>query len=373
VDLEFPPAQRVAREPGEAQLTRLFALTIALASALLGADKPQFIVGWSVYVGYTPVYYMAKQGLLKKWGDKYGVTIKAQRFDYGASLDAFVAKNIDACLMTNMEALDMPAAAGIDTSAIILDDYSNGNDAVLTRNGLGLKDLPGRNVLLVEKTISQYLFERAMALNGLASQISRVHIVNTSDADIAGAFLADTSQNAVVTWKPMVSQIRKSPGITSVFDSSKLPGEIMDITVVRTETLNRSDGAGQRFAKALVGAWYETMALMLGKGPAADQALTRVAEGSQDTLESYKEQLATTRFLGTPQAALDVLNAPDFKQKMTLVSQFCHTHGLVGGGHGSTAEDVAIRYSDGTVEGNPKHVRMRFDSSFTLLAAQGKL
>jgi NitT/TauT family transport system substrate-binding protein len=354
-------------------ITRPFVLAVFLTTALLGADKPQFIVGWSVYVGYTPIYYMAKQGLLKKWGDKYGVSIKAQRFDYGASLDAFVAGNIDACLMTNMEALDMPAAGGIDTSAIIIDDYSNGNDAVLTRNGLKLKDLPGKTVLLVEKTISQYLFERAMALNGLASQISRVRIVNTSDADIAGAFLADSSQSAVVTWKPMVSQIRRAPGISTVFDSSQLPGEIMDITVVRTDLLNRPDGSGQRFAKALVGAWYEMMALMSGHGPATDHVLAGVAEGSQDTVESYKEQLATTRFLGTPQMALQIAESPDFKGKMRLVSQFCHSHGLVGAGRGGASEDVAIRFSDGTVEGNPSHIRMRFDSAYTRLAAQGKL
>ena len=62
-----------------------------------------------------------------------------QRFDYAPSLDAFVAKNIDACTMTNMEALDMPAAAGVDTTSIIIGDYSNGNDAVLVRNGLTLR------------------------------------------------------------------------------------------------------------------------------------------------------------------------------------------------------------------------------------------
>ncbi len=76
---------------------------------------------------------MAKSGILRKWADKYNVNIRVQRFDYAPSLDAFVAKNIDACAMTNMEALDMPAAAGVDTTSIITGDYSNGNDAVLVR------------------------------------------------------------------------------------------------------------------------------------------------------------------------------------------------------------------------------------------------
>src|ERR1700736_3321958 len=109
-----------------------------LSSDALVAQKPSFTVGWSVYVGWNPYYYMVKSGILRKWADKYGVNIKVQRFDYAPSLDAFVAKNIDACAMTNMEALDMPAAAGIDTTAILVGDYSNGNDAVITRQNLGL-------------------------------------------------------------------------------------------------------------------------------------------------------------------------------------------------------------------------------------------
>src|SRR6266404_1830378 len=173
----------------------IFACVAFAVAPLQAADpRPSFTVGWSVYVGWNPYYYMAKSGILKKWADKYGVNIKVQRFDYAPSLDAFVAKNIDACSMTNMEALDMPAASGVETTSIITGDFSNGNDALLVRNGLTLQTLAGKKVLLVEKTVSQYLFERAMAMNGQESQIRRVKLVNTSDSDIAGAFLGDTSQ-----------------------------------------------------------------------------------------------------------------------------------------------------------------------------------
>src|SRR6266853_2683948 len=163
-----------------------------LLTTSAAAQKPTFTVGWSIYAGWTPYHYLVKSGILKKWADKYGITIKVQRFDYAPSLDAFVARNIDACAMTNMEALDMPAAAGIDTTSIITGDYSNGNDALLVRRDLTIPQLPGRKVLLVEKTVSQYLFERAMTMNGLDSQIKRVKLVNTSDSDIATAFISDT-------------------------------------------------------------------------------------------------------------------------------------------------------------------------------------
>src|SRR5205085_4696920 len=142
---------------------------------------------------------------------------------------------------------------GVPTTVVLIGDYSNGNDALLVRDGLQMKDLAGRKLLLVQKTVSEYLFDRAMGLRGLRDQIKRVRMINTSDADIAGAFISDRSASAVVTWKPLVSQIRKERGIASLFDSSQIPGEILDLTVVRTDVLSRADGSGRRVAKALAG------------------------------------------------------------------------------------------------------------------------
>src|ERR1700692_3249747 len=214
-------------------------LSLGLCSpASAVAEVPVFTVGWSVYAGWNPYFYMQKSGILKKWADRYGIAIKVQRFDYAASLDSFVAKNIDACTMTNMEALDMPAAAGVDSTAIVVGDYSNGNDAVLVRNGLNFATLPGKSVMLVQKTVSEYLLERGMVLNGQQAQLSKLRLINTSDSDIAAAFLNNKSNQAVVTWKPLVSQITADKSVHTLFDSSKIPGEILDLLVVRPEILN---------------------------------------------------------------------------------------------------------------------------------------
>ena len=336
------------------------------------APKPSFTVGWSIYAGWTPYYYMNKAGILKKWADKYNVAIKVQRFDYAPSLDAFVSKNIDACTMTNMEALDMPAASGVPTTSIIIGDYSNGNDQLIARNGIPLKDLPGKKLLLVQKTVSEYLFDRAMTINGLRDQIKSVRLINTSDSDIATAYLSDAGASAVVTWKPMVSQILKQKGMASLFSSAQIPGEIMDLTVVRTDILDRPDGSGQRFAKALAGAWYEMMSQMSAAGPATDKVLTAIGEGSQDSLPAYKEQLSTTKMFYTPQSAVDFGSSPDMKTKMALVRQFVFDHGLLGA-NTKSVDDVAIRYPDGSVQGKADRVRLRFDLSFMQMAAQGKL
>ena len=348
-------------------------LTILLAMPpVLAQQKPSFTVGWSVYVGWNPYYFMAKSGILRKWADKYGINIRVQRFDYAPSLDAFVAKNIDACTMTNMEALDMPAAAGVDTTAIIVGDYSNGNDAVIVRQNLNLAQIPGKPVLLVEKTVSQYLFERAMAMNGLSDQIRRVKYINTSDSDIASAFLTNASKPVVVTWKPLVSQIVKAKDVKVIFNSSQIPGEILDLLVVRTDILNRPDGSGQKFAKAIAGAWYEVMSQMTAKGVAADKVLTSIAEASQDSLSSYKEQLATTHMFYTPRSGAEMAASADLKKTMELVRQFCFTHGLLGDKIKSP-DDVAIQFPDGSALGKTDRVRFRFNTSYMQMAAQGKL
>src|SRR3954462_2102440 len=329
------------------------------------AQKPTFTVGWSIYAGWTPYHYMNKSGLLRKWADKYGITINVKRFDYAPSLDAFVAKNIDACTMTNMEALDMPAASGVPTTAILVGDYSNGNDALLARGGVQLKDLAGKKMLLVQKTVSEYLFDRAMTMGGLRDGIKKVRVVNTSDSDIATAFLADSSAAAVATWKPMVSQIAKQKGIASLFDSSKIPGEILDLTVVRTDVLARPEG--QKFAKALAGAWYEMLGQMSN-----DKVLGAIAEASQDTLASYKEQLSTTKMFYTAKEAAEFGASAGMKEKMALVRQFCFEHGLLGA-NTKSVDDVAIQYPDGSVQGKADRVRLVFDVSYMRAAAEGKL
>jgi len=62
---------------------------------------------------------------------------------------------------------------------------------------------------------------------------------------------------------------------------------------VRTDVLDRPDGSGQKFAKALAGAWYEMNGTDVRADASADKVLAAIAEGSADSLVSYREQLST--------------------------------------------------------------------------------
>jgi NitT/TauT family transport system substrate-binding protein len=136
--------------------------------------------------------------------------------------------------------------------------------------------------------------------------------------------------------------------------------------------LNRPDGSGQKFAKAMAGAWYETMSQMTTTGAAGDKVLTEIGEASQDSLASYKEQLATTHMFFTPASAVQMTSSPDLKKTMDLVRQFCFTHGLLGD-KTKSPDDVAIQFPDKSTLGKADRIRFRFDVDYMQMAAGGKL
>ena len=84
-----------------------------------------------------------------------------------------------------------------------------------------VKGLKGTEVSLVELSVSHYLLARALEMHGMKE--SELKVVNTSDSDIGPAFIANKSQKAVVTWNPMVMTIEQTPGVSKIFDSSKIP------------------------------------------------------------------------------------------------------------------------------------------------------
>ena len=104
-------------------------LAIVLALFLLAPSafaRDSFKVAWSIYVGWMPWGYAADQGVVKKWADKYDIDIEVVQInDYIESINQYTAGGFDACVMTNMDALTIPAAGGVDSTALIVGDFSN--------------------------------------------------------------------------------------------------------------------------------------------------------------------------------------------------------------------------------------------------------
>ena len=354
--------------PKVRSLVAALVVTVLTVTALpsLALAKDKFTLAVSIYAGWMPWYYAKDHGILKKWADRYKITIDVVEMDYIPSVEAFVAGKVDAGVMTNMEALAMPAKSGIDTTVVVVGDYSNGNDALLVRGIPDVKGLKGTEIYLVELSVSHYLLARALEMHGVKE--SELKVVNTSDSDIAPAFIANKSQKAVVTWNPMVMSIEQTPGVSRIFDSSKIPGEVLDLLVVNTKALNDDP----RFAEALVGAWYEVMSLMSQRGPEADRVMTAMAQRSNTTLNEYKAQVRTTAMFWTPEAASDYTRGSEIKEKMDFVRNFCFKYGLLGE-NARSVDIVGISYPDGTIQGDSHNVKLRYDTRFVDKAKTGQL
>src|SRR5207247_8874133 len=145
---------------------RFLAAIVATAFLMSGAPaqaapKKEFNIAWTIYVGWMPWPYAAEAGIVKKWADQYGITIKVTQInDYVESINQYTAGKFDGVTVTNMDALTIPAAGGVDTTAVIMGDYSNGNDGVVLNKGKTLADIKGQKVNLVELAVSHYLLAR---------------------------------------------------------------------------------------------------------------------------------------------------------------------------------------------------------------------
>jgi len=349
---------------------RSFLRTLALSLALLtsaptfAAAKKEFNVCWTIYAGWMPWGTISSEKIIDKWADKYGIKINVvQLNDYIESINQYTAGQFDGCTMTNMDALTIPAAGGVDTTALILGSYSEGNDGVVVKGeGKKLADLKGMKIYLPELSVSHYLLVRGLEKAGL--QERDVTVVNTSDADIVSAFATDDVQ-AAVAWNPQLSTIKATPKTTEVFSSTAVPGELIDMMVVNTETLKDNPALG----KALTGAWYEMMGLMKAQDA---KMLNAMAAASGTDLAGYQAQLKTTHLFYTPADNLAFTASGDLPKTMQRVAQFSFDKGLLGEG-AQSADFIGMAFPGNVTQGDAGNVKLRFDDSFVKLAADGKL
>jgi NitT/TauT family transport system substrate-binding protein len=344
----------------------LAALALMSATPANAAPKKDFKVCWSIYVGWMPWGYLQNSGLMKKWADKYGLNIEiVQINDYVESINQYTAGEYDGCSMTNMDALSIPAGGGIDTTALIVGDYSNGNDGIILKDKAKLEDIKGQKVNLVELSVSHYLLARALETVSLSEK--DITVVNTSDADMVAAY-STADVTAVVTWNPLLSEIVAMPKSTKVFDSAAIPGEIIDIMMVNTETLKDNPD----FGKALVGAWFELMSIMFTDSEEGKAARTEMAKASGTDLAGYEAQLATTEMFYKPAEAVAFTKDVKLSQTMTFVAKFLFDRGILGQ-NAPGPDFVGVEFPGGKTIGDTGNIKLRFDATYMEMAADGKL
>ncbi len=317
-----------------------------MAMPVLAKDGPTLC--FSHYTGWEPVAYIDHAGLMPEGNVQlYG--------DYVESINAFTNGDCDAVTVTNMDALAFPALSGVDTTFIVVGDTSDGNDALLVKGAdddFTAADLAGRDVLLMELTVSHYLLARYLEINGMSER--DLQVVGTSDGEIGPIFVAQ-DEVVVATWNPIVISIIDEPGARVLFTSAEIPGEIIDGIVMRTD-------APEADKMMIATAWNEAMKVMSGQDTAAADMIAYMADYAGSTVGDFERQLETTAMIYTPAEMVDFLNNPQLAQTMEFVRQFSFDSGIFG--DAASPDEVGIQLPDGTVLGDPDNIMLRFDDSF---------
>ncbi|HMP84361.1 MAG TPA: ABC transporter substrate-binding protein, partial [Verrucomicrobiota bacterium] len=179
--------------------------------------------------------------------------VKFEWFEYVPSMEAFAANKVDAVAMTNGDQL-VNGATGAKSKAIIINDYSNGNDMLVAKPGINsVKDLKGKKIGVELGFVDHLLVLKALEANGMKE--SDVTLVNIPTHETPKAF-ASGDVDAIAAWQPNSGQALKAvAGSKAIYSSADVPGLIYDVLAVSPASLSARK---EDWAK-VVKVWYRVV------------------------------------------------------------------------------------------------------------------
>ena len=238
---------RVAGRPaatrsGASPLWGLLVL-VALAGACAQPASDPLRLGTVMWPGHEPLFLARARGSLPD--------SQVRLVEYSSLSEvnrAFRNGALDAAGVTLDMALAL-AQQGFEPRVVLVLNVSAGADAIVARPGLGgVRALEGKRVGVEESGVSAFVLGRALEKAGLA--VSQIHLVWTPVEQQARAY-REGALDAVVGFEPIISQL-EAQGAQRIFDSSQLPGEVLDVLVVRRAYLEAHRGE----VAALLDAWF---------------------------------------------------------------------------------------------------------------------
>jgi len=169
-----------------------------------------------------------------------------------------------------------------EVRVILVTDVSNGADVMMAKPGIqSVKDLKGKRVGAETTALGAYMLVRALEQCGVTLQ--DIQVVSLETTEHEGAFKQGLV-DAVVTFEPTRSKLVQE-GSNIVFDSSQIPGEIVDVLVTRQSVVEqRQDGLNH-----LLDGWFRALAYHAQNPQEGARLMARRQEATpQDFLDSLK-------------------------------------------------------------------------------------
>lgn len=209
--------------------------------------EPTLRIGTNVWPGYEPLYLARQLGYLD--------SSRIRLIEYTSTsqvLKAYRNGLIDGAAVTLDEAISLQAA-GEDVRVVLVMDVSDGADALVAHQDIQrLEDIEGKRIGVEHSALGAYLISRIIAKAQLDE--SQLQIVPLEVNRHQRAFV-NGQVDGVVTFEPVRSRLLAAGGQV-LFDSSQIPGEIVDVLIVRADRLPQLGGQ----VDYLQDVWFDVIA-----------------------------------------------------------------------------------------------------------------
>ncbi|TAE67138.1 MAG: nitrate ABC transporter [Oscillatoriales cyanobacterium] len=247
--------------------------TVILASCTK-AEAP-LRVGANVWPGYETLYLARSLG--------YYDNTPIRLVDYPSGTEevrAYRNGEIEAAGISIDQALVL-AATNPDVKIVVVMDFSNGGDVILGKPEIpNLQGLKNRPVGVESTALGAFIITRALEQKGMSPKDIKIVSLGVSEHERA---FKDGKVDAVVTFGYARTKLL-AVGAKQLFDSSQIPGEIVDVLIVRDDVINKQPKALQ----ALVDGRFRALDY-LTKNP--QDAASRIAPRTGVTPEQFLESL----------------------------------------------------------------------------------
>lgn len=292
---------------------------------------PTFTLAYSEYPSWSAFGVAAQRGLIDEreghmgpLEEKYGVDIVLKLMDYDPCITSYETGKVDAVCITNIDVAK--PSLGRKSTAIGPTSTSDKADAVLSTKVKTIKELKKIPVYGLEKSVSQYVWYRGLQECGEnPNEYQFIHL----DPDAAAKTLqvgdANSKVQAICVWNPFKLQTLRNrkdcavvmgtkAGKTADFDSGLTPKEVIDMVVVGSDVIEKP--GGKDFARLIMDAYYQLNQQLAG--PDHDEVVKQIGQKfSKLNLPDMELCLQETKFFSTPQAAIDLFEGQEFRDKMT--------------------------------------------------------
>ncbi|MFC5530012.1 ABC transporter substrate-binding protein [Cohnella yongneupensis] len=260
-------------------------------------------IALSPWPGWFFWYLVEEKGFF----EKHGVNVELEWFPvYSDSLQALATGKVDANSQTLSDTL--PAASkGIKLKAVLVNDNSNGGDAIVSKPEFSsIKDLKGKTVATELGTVDHLLLLTALEQNGMSE--SDVNYTNMTVNDAAPAFISGKT-DASVLWEPFQTTAVKEGKGKILFSSKDTPGLIPDLLVFKQSVIdNRPDDV-----QKIIDAWFDALAYFKDHEQESIELMAKKAETSP---EDFKLGLDSIKLF----SAADNVNAFGVREEYTSLA-----------------------------------------------------